>query len=61
MTRKTINDAIGSYELKTTLKPIEEENASVIYLNVFDNDEIENSARWTVNLTFEMKDGHRKE
>lgn len=61
MTRKTIKDAIGVYELKTTLKPIDEENASAIYLNVFDNGEVENSARWKVNLTFEMKDGTRRE
>ena len=55
-------DRLGTYEIPTHNKPIDENTINRIYLSLFDNGEnIKQSCRFKVVLSFLDEDGNRKE
>ena len=58
----TKEDNLGTYEISTKTKPIDENDANSIYLALFDNGpKTTNSCRFKVVLSFIKEDGTRKQ
>ena len=57
---KDVTDKIGTYQMKTTNKLINEDDYSKIYFNLFDNGEKENASRYKVNLLFTDDSGNQR-
>lgn len=52
-----VTDTIGTYTVNTKNKPVELEQAETIYLNIFDNGERENAARYKIALSVTTENG----
>ena len=55
--RTEVTDELGTYSVNTQNKPQELETANAIYLNIFDNGEKENAARYKVVLSVVTDEG----
>ena len=55
--RKQVTDNLGDYQVNVSNKPQELENASAIYLNLFDNGDKVNAARYKLALSVVTDEG----
>lgn len=49
--KQEVTDTIGTYTVNTKNKPVELDQAETIYLNIFDNGERDNAARYKIALS----------